>query len=110
MYTKALFLLLALAVTVAMVTAEYDEDFEDDGYFLEEMMEKRGRGKGKGKGKGKGQKGTWKSKYRNLNLSHICLINTINIYLIGIDVTIVLYMCKHVSKQMCKQISKRVNI
>ncbi|KAJ8035311.1 hypothetical protein HOLleu_22493 [Holothuria leucospilota] len=60
MQSKTLYLLLAFAVTIAAVTAYYDDD-EDDLLtdFQEYMLEKRarkgkGRGKGKGKGKGKG--------------------------------------------------------
>ena len=59
MHSKTLYLLLAFAVTIAAVTAYWDDDDEDDELFdLEDFMEKRGRKSGR-KGKGKGKKPKW---------------------------------------------------
>lgn len=62
MHSKTLYLLLAFAVTIAAVTAYWDDDDEDDELFdLEDFMEKRGRKSGR-KGKGKGKKPKWQRK------------------------------------------------
>ena len=62
MYSKALFLLLAFSVAVAMVTA-YDENAELFQQFMDEqMVAKRGRRKGGKAGANKGES-EWRRKY-----------------------------------------------